>query len=105
MSPYSQCTVCAKKHIVKAWNLFNEFTYTDDNLDVISGQLRMAVDHLMWIYKDTALLAREIATDIEEYKWDGIEEKWERLLKLIRSNFYSDHPEIKKRRDGIKLKK
>ena len=30
-SPYDQCTACAKKHIVKAWSLFNEFTYTDDN--------------------------------------------------------------------------
>ena len=39
VSPYSQCTVCAKKHIVNAWNLFNEFTYTNDNLDVIEMTL------------------------------------------------------------------
>lgn len=27
--------MCAKKHIVKAWSLFNEFTYADDNLDAM----------------------------------------------------------------------
>ena len=32
-SPFDQCSACAKKHVVKAWNLWNEFTYTDDNRD------------------------------------------------------------------------
>ena len=44
--PYDQCTMCAKKHIVKAWSLFNEFTYTDDNRDAMTGQLRLAVGSL-----------------------------------------------------------
>ena len=47
-SPYDQCTTCAKKHIVKAWSLFREFCYEDDNRDTITGQLRLAVDHLMY---------------------------------------------------------
>ena len=69
-SPYDQCSACAKKHTVKAWNLFHEFTYTDDNRDVISGQLRLAADHLMFEHRDTAL-----------------------LLEAVRSAFRNDHPE------------
>jgi hypothetical protein len=105
VSPYSQCTVCAKKHIVKAWNLFNEFTYTNDNLDVITGQLRLAVDHLMWSYKETALLARELATIIEEVKFDEIEDEWERLLNMVRANFFEEHPEVRERQKHLNLKK
>ena len=55
-SPYDQCTMCAKKHIVKAWSLFNEFTYTDDNRDAMTGQLRLAADHLIYQFKGTELL-------------------------------------------------
>ena len=105
VSPYSQCTVCAKKHIVKAWNLFNEFTYTNDNLDVITGQLRLAADHLMWTYKETALLARELATIIEEVKFDEIEDKWERLLNMVRGNFLDEHPDVRERQKDLNLNK
>ena len=95
--PLDQCTTCAKKHIVKAWNLFNEFTYTDDNRDVISGQLRNAVDHLMYDNKEIALLARDLAVLIEENKDEEIQDKWDILLKKIRFAFYCDHLDAKER--------
>lgn len=101
VAPYEQCTTCAKKHIVKAWNLYNEFTYTEDNLDVITGQLRLAVDHLMYTYRDTALYARDLAIIIEQRKFNQIEHLWETLLQMIRQNFYEDHPQAKERLEQI----
>ena len=97
VSPYDQCTACAKKHIVKAWNLFNEFTYTDDNRDVISGQLRNAVDHLMYAHRKTALMARDLAILIEENRDEEIKNQWLCLLEAIRSDYSNEHPEIAKR--------
>ena len=45
-SPYDQCmTAYAKKHVIKAWSLFNEFTYTDDNHGAMTRQLRIEADH------------------------------------------------------------
>jgi hypothetical protein len=35
----------------KAWSLWNEFLNTDDNRDAISGQLRLAADHLMYDHR------------------------------------------------------
>lgn len=95
VAPYEQCTSCAKKHIVKAWNLYNEFTYTEDNLDVITGQLRLAVDHLMYTYRETALYARNLAMIIEQRKFDDIKNQWDVLLQMIRQNFYEDYPHAK----------
>jgi len=93
-SPFDQCTTCAKKHIVKAWNLFNEFTYTDDNRDFISGQLRLAADHLMYDHRDAALLARDLAIKIEEVRDTEIGDGWEELLRTVREAFNADHPGI-----------
>lgn len=101
VAPYEQCTTCAKKHIVKAWNLYNEFTYTEDNLDVITGQLRLAVDHLMYTYRETALYARDLAIMIEQRKFDHIQNHWNVLLQMIRQNFYEDQPEAKTRLESI----
>ncbi len=93
-SPFDQCSVCAKKHIVKAWNLWNEFLYTDDNRDVISGQLRLAVDHLMYDHRETALLARNLAVLIEENRDGEIGTGWNELLAAVRKAFNGDHPKI-----------
>lgn len=92
-SPYDQCTACAKKHIVKAWSLFNEFTYTDDNRDTISGQLRLAADHLMYGHRETALLARDLAVLFEENRDKEIGTGWETLLESVREAFNADYPE------------
>lgn len=92
-SPFDQCTACAKKHVVKAWSLFNEFLYTDDNRDAISGQLRLAADHLMYDHRDAALKARNMAVLIEENRDAEIGGGWDELLTAVREAFNGDHPD------------
>jgi hypothetical protein len=102
-SPFDQCSACAKKHVVKAWNLFNEFTYADDNRDVISGQLRLAADHLMFDHRDAALKARDIAILIEENRDSEIGSGWDELLSAVREAFNGDHPEITERLKQLEM--
>ena len=92
-SPLDQCSACAKKHIVKAWCLFNEFTYTEDNRDMISGQLRLAADHLMYEHRATALLARDLAVVIEENRDTELADEWDTILAAVRADYAADHPE------------
>ena len=96
-SPFDQCSACAKKHVVKAWNLFNEFTYADDNRDVISGQLRLAADHLMYDHRDAAVMARDLAIMIEENRDVAITTEWDDLLIAVREVFNVDHPDAVER--------
>lgn len=93
ISPFDQCTACAKKHIVKAWSLWNEFLYADDNRDSISGQLRLAVDHLMYDHRDIALKARDLAVLIEENRDVESGDRWDELLRQIRDAYRADHPD------------
>jgi len=92
-SPFDQCSTCAKKHVVKAWNLFNEFLYSDDNRDTISGQLRLAADHLMYDHRDAAVKARDLAIMIEENLDAAITTEWDDLLAAVREAFNFDHQE------------
>ena len=101
-SPYDQCTMCAKKHIVKAWSLFNEFTYTEDNRDTITGQLRLAVDHLMYDHREIALQARDLAIIIEENRDAEIGDRWDGLLAAVRNDFNGEHPETRERLERLK---
>lgn len=101
VSPFDQCTTCAKKHVVKAWSLWNEFLYNDDNRDAITGQLRLAVDHLMYDHKDIAVQARDLAVLIEENRDAEIHEGWHALLSRIREAYNSDHPEAVERLEQL----
>ncbi len=96
-SPFDQCSTCAKKHVVKAWNLFNEFLYADDNRDAISGQLRLAADHLMYDHRETAAKARDLAVMIEENRDSEITTEWGDLLTAVREAFNADHPDAVER--------
>lgn len=96
-SPYDQCTTCAKKHIVKAWQLYNEFCYLEDNRDTISGQLRLAVDHLMLDHRDIALQARNLAILLEENRDAELNNEWKELLSAVRTAFNEDHPDAVER--------
>ena len=96
-SPFDQCSTCAKKHVVKAWSLWNEFLYTDDNRDAISGQLRLAADHLMYDHRDAAVKARDLAIMIEENRDAEIATEWDDLLTAIRKAFNADHPDAVER--------
>ena len=101
-SPYDQCTACAKKHIVKAWSLFNEFAYTDDNRDAMTGQLRLAVDHLMFDHPETARLARDLAVMLEENRDRELGDHWEALLAAVRKDYNDEHPEAGRRLERLK---
>ena len=101
-SPYDQCTACAKKHIVKAWSLFNEFSYTEDHRDAMTGQLRLAVDHLMFEHPDTARLARDLAVMLEENRDAEIGDRWEALLAAARKDYNDEHPEAGERLERLK---
>ncbi len=96
-APYDQCSTCAKKHIVKAHELFLEFTYLDDNRDAISGQLRCAVDHLMRAHRDLALKVRDLAVMIEEARDEELRDEWKEVLDGVRQAFYTDHPDVVER--------
>lgn len=96
-SPFDQCSTCAKKHVVKAWNLLNEFLYTDDHRDAISGQLRLAADHLMYDHRDAAVMARDLAIMIEENRDSEITTEWNDLLTAVREAFNADHPDAVER--------
>ena len=104
-APEDQCTVCAQKHIDKAWELFNEFTYTDDNRRAIRGQLRLAVDHLKHEHKELALLVRDLAVIIQEARDAEITTEWCDVLRGVDAAFYIDHPEVKARLEKLRLQK
>lgn len=96
-SPFDQCSTCAKKHVVKAWSLFNEFLYAADNRDAISGQLRLAADHLMYDHREAAVMARDLAIMIEENRDSEITTEWDDLLMAVRKAFNADHPDAVER--------
>ena len=96
-SPFDQCSTCAKKHVVKAWSLFNEFLYTDDNRDAISGQLRLAADHLMYDHREAAVMARDPAIMHEGNRDGEITTEWNGLLAAVREAFNADHPDAVER--------
>ena len=103
VSPFDQCSTCAKKHIVKAWTMWNEFTYTEDNRDFITGNLRLATDHLMYEHRETALMARNLAVLIEENRDGEIGDGWDELLNAVRNDFRADHPDAAERLEELRL--
>lgn len=100
--PLDQCTVCAKKHIDKAHELWSEFLYTRANRRAIHGQLRLAVDHLMYDHRSTAILARDVAQKIELNKDAEIGRAWECLCEAVDRDFYADHPDALERLNQLK---
>lgn len=79
--------------------LLNEFPYMDDNdnLDAMTGQLRLAVDHLMYEHAETARFARDMAIMLEENRDTEIGDRWEALLAAVRKDFNGEHPEAMER--------
>lgn len=84
--------------------LLNEFPYMDDNdnLDAMTRQLRLAVDHLMYEHAETARLARDLAVMLEENRDAEIGDRWETLLAAVRNDFNGEHPEAMERLERLK---
>ena len=73
-SPFDQCSTCAKKHVVKAWSLFNEFLYRvsydpfQPNRLLISGQFPGG-EIFSWAYQPGMKKLYEVAADgVPAYK-------------------------------------
>lgn len=93
ITPFEQCSTCAKKHIVAAWSMFNEQTYTEDNMDAIAGQLRLAANHLMYQHPAIALNIRDLAMIMEDGTLPS-EDNWKTVIASVRKIFNEDHPEV-----------
>ena len=102
VGPYDQCTVCATKHISKAHELFREFLYTDKNRSAIIGQLRLAVDHMMYDNVELARKARDLSVMIEQVKDAEITTEWDDLIGGVATAFYKDHPDALERLNKLK---
>lgn len=84
--------------------LLNEFPCMDDNdnLDAMTGQLRLAADHLRFDHPETARLARDLAIMLEENRDAEIGGRWETLLAAVKYDFNGEHPEAMERLERLK---
>ena len=53
--PYDQCLICARKHVVQAWQAWHEFGHELDNRDFCSAELRACAAHVKYIERDIAI--------------------------------------------------
>ena len=70
--PYDQCLICARKHVVQAWQAWHEFGHELDNRDFCSAELRACAAHVKYIERDIAIEGRDIAKAIEMFEDGGI---------------------------------
>lgn len=93
---YEQCRFCGMKHLTIAWSLWNEFTYQELNLAAISGQLRLAVNHLQYIEVDIALQIRDLAIKIEERRLSEVKtDEFELIISSLQDRIYKAFPDMK----------
>lgn len=103
---FEQCSHCTGKHLITAWSLFNECDYQQINLDAIAGQLRLAVNHCMYIFPELATKCRQIAIDIETAELDKVtNERFEEALKSLHEFTAKEHPEQQQRYEEFKASK
>lgn len=97
-----QCWFCCQKHVVTAHALLTEYGYTDKNLAMIDGQLRLAVTHCMYSDESLAKMIRNIAVKIEKR---DINEKTtkelEDVIDIIQQKIYQQFPDLKQKHDGL----
>ena len=63
----------------------------------MTGQLRLAADHLMFDHVETARLARDLAVMLEGNRDAEIGDRWNGLLAAVRRDFNTEHPEVGER--------
>ena len=68
----------------------------------MTGQLRLAADHLMYDHVETARMARDLAMMLEENKDAEIGDRWNALLAAVRNDFNNEHPEARERLENLK---
>lgn len=65
----------------------------------MTGQLRLAADHLMFGHPETARLARDIAILLGENRDAEIGGRWEALLAAVRNDFNGEYTDVTIRRN------
>ena len=102
VKPYDQCMTCARKHVVQAWQLWNEFTHEIDNRDFCSAELRACASHCKYIAKESATESRNIAKAIEMFEDGGIAERIDGLRVRVEEAMFRRYPELAERYGTIK---
>lgn len=100
--PYDQCMTCARKHVVQAWQLWNEFAHEIDNRDFCSAELRACASHCKYIERELAMESRDIAKAIEMFEDGGISDRLEKLKASVTEAFFARNQNLKDKYDKIK---
>ena len=100
--PYDQCLICARKHVVQAWQAWHEFGHELDNRDYCSAELRACAAHVKYIERDIAIEGRDIAKAIEMFEDGGIAERIDGLRKRVEEAMFVRYPELAERYETIK---
>ena len=102
VKPYDQCILCARKHVVQAWQAWNEFEHELDNRDFCSAELRACASHCKYIERELAMESRDIAKAIEMFEDGGIAERIDGLRTRVEEAVFARHPELAERYERIK---
>lgn len=100
--PYDQCLICARKHVVQAWQAWHEFGHELDNRDYCSAELRACASHVKYIERDIAIEGRDIAKAIEMFEDGGIAERIDGLRVRVEEAMFAKYPELAERYERIK---
>ena len=100
--PYDQCLICARKHVVQAWQAWHEFGHELDNRDFCSAELRACASHVKYIDRDIAIEGRDIAKAIELFEDGGIAERIDGLRARVEEAMLRGYPELAERYERIK---
>ena len=68
----------------------------------MTGQLRLAADHLMYDHTETSRLARDLAVMLEENRDAELGDRWDALLAAVRNDFNVEHPDAIERLERLK---
>ena len=102
VKPCDQCMTCARKHVVQAWQAWNEFAHEIDNRDFCSAELRACASHCKYIEKEIATECRDIAKAIEMFEDGGISDRIEKLKASVTEALFARNQNLKDKYDKIK---
>ena len=59
----------------------------------------------MYEHRETAVLARDLAVILEEWRDADLMNEWKTLVDAVTADLYHDHPEIKNRFETLRKEK